>query len=112
MPDFLLCHELDQVSVFSSEASGSELFLGELSESMVEQIQLNPLLIQSQRLTRVQTSAQPKHTRIITYQRLIIKITSNIVHRLRSIRPQSPVSSPTAGMCGAGIGSFSCPLLG
>lgn len=90
--DLLLSHELDEVSVFSIEASGSEICFREHSQAMVEQVKLNPLLVQRERLHRsvsaiVMNGYLRKWNR--TYQRLIIEITPNIIHRLCAIRPQS-----------------------
>jgi hypothetical protein len=49
MASFLVSHELNEESVTGCQASSSELLLGESSQDAVEEIQLNPLLVQAQK---------------------------------------------------------------
>lgn len=46
MPDLLVCHELDEESVISVDAGGLKLLHGELGQAVVEQIELDPFLVQ------------------------------------------------------------------
>lgn len=45
--NFLLCHELKQVSIFSIKAQSLELRDIELSKAPVEEVEFDPLLVQS-----------------------------------------------------------------
>jgi hypothetical protein len=46
---FLVGHEFDQAAGFGAESSGGELFVGEASEAVVEEIELDPLLVETER---------------------------------------------------------------
>lgn len=48
MASFLISHELDQSAVLSSEACSKEIRLGEDSQAVVEEIELDPFLVQTQ----------------------------------------------------------------
>jgi len=43
----LLGHELDQAAVLSSETGGKEVFLGEDGKTVIEEVELNPLLVEA-----------------------------------------------------------------
>lgn len=45
---FLLGHELNQGTIFSSKTGSDEIFFREDSKSVVEKIELNPLLVETQ----------------------------------------------------------------
>jgi hypothetical protein len=51
--DFLLGHELDQKAVFRAQPCGLKVLFRKHGESMMEQVQLNVLLIDSECLNNV-----------------------------------------------------------
>jgi hypothetical protein len=46
--DFLVGREFDEKAIFRGEANSFKVGNGELSKSPVEQVELNPFLVQSQ----------------------------------------------------------------
>jgi hypothetical protein len=48
MANFLICHELDQEAVLSRETSCLKIFGGKSCQAIMEQIELNPFLVQSE----------------------------------------------------------------
>ena len=50
MADFLVRHELDQKAIFRCQPSSLEVFRGEASQSIVEKIELDVLLVQRESL--------------------------------------------------------------
>jgi len=47
MADLLVGHELDQRDLIGVDAGIGELLLGESSDTVVEQVELDPLLVQA-----------------------------------------------------------------
>lgn len=48
MPDFLICHKLDEVAIVCIETSGIELCCRKLRKPMMEEIELDIFLIQGE----------------------------------------------------------------
>lgn len=48
MPDFLLCHKLDQVSIFCRKTRSLKVLFRELSKTSVEEVKLNVLCIEDE----------------------------------------------------------------
>lgn len=48
MPDLLLGHKLQEVALFGVDAGLIELVVGKLGETVMEEVELDPLLIQRQ----------------------------------------------------------------
>ena len=65
--NFLLRHELQKISILCVETEGIEVIHGIGSQSVMEQIQFDPLLIQRQR------------------KRLVVKVAHGTVHRCRPV---------------------------
>lgn len=45
MPGLLVCHELNEISIFSGQASVLEVLVGEGGKAIVEEVELDPLLV-------------------------------------------------------------------
>lgn len=56
MADFLIRHVLDEEATLCVDTSLLELLVGEASETIVEQVKFDPLLVQSQVLRRLSES--------------------------------------------------------
>lgn len=46
MSNLLICHKFNEIPVRRIDTGCLEVFIGELSETMVEQVELNKLLVQ------------------------------------------------------------------
>ena len=86
MTDFLVGHELNEEAVAGSETSSLELLGGKGSKTIVEKIELDPLLIQGKCLSKT-LAVIFRGNKTATHNRLVVKITLDVVHWL------SPVST-------------------
>lgn len=55
--DFLVCHKFDQESIGCSQSGGLKVGDGEAGETIMEEVQLDPLLVENQSLKRRSASS-------------------------------------------------------
>lgn len=95
VPDFLFGHELDEVAVLGVESGGFEVLGGETSEAVVEEVEFDPFLVESQILETwpLYQGRRNEHDQRRAYQRLEVEIAERDVLWRRVIHTQTPRGS-------------------
>lgn len=88
MADFLLGHEFDEIAVVATQARGFKVAGAELGQTKTEEVEFEPFLVQAECLQSLSAVSLQKKKRRGGYQRLIVKITLDIIHR-RGVEPDS-----------------------
>jgi hypothetical protein len=91
VPDFLFGHELDEVAVLGVESGGFEVLDGETSEAVVEEVEFDPLLVESQILEMwpMPQGRRNEQNRRRAYQRLKVEIAERNILWRRVIHTQT-----------------------
>ena len=80
---FLVCHKFDEEAVLGGESCSFEICDGELGKPVMEEIELNPFLVQGQGLGIVNECLGGNGR--ATYQGLVVKVALRIIYWLGTV---------------------------